>query len=118
MNRYCIRKSYTIKEAIDKIEESHDRVVLVVNDNERIIGVISQGDIIRALSSGKSLYARVEGIIQPDFLYLNDKNMKKAYEMFKKKKITLLPGVDKDYYLKEVITLESIYNYLEGGKDE
>ena len=37
MNRYCIRKSYTIKEAIDKIEESHDRVVLVVNDNERII---------------------------------------------------------------------------------
>lgn len=114
MNKYCIHKSYTIKEAIDKIDESHDRVALVVNDDEKIIGVVSQGDIIRALSSGKSLYARVEGIIQPGFLYLLDKNMKKAYEIFRKKKITLLPVVDEDYGLKDVVTLENIYKYLEG----
>lgn len=118
MQKYCIYKSYTIKETIDKIDESHDRVVLVLNDEEKIIGVVSQGDIIRALSSGKNLYSRVEGIIRPGFLYLNIRDMKQAYQMFKKKKITLIPIVDKEFNLIDVITLKDIYKYLEEGANE
>ena len=117
MNKYCIHKSHTIKEAIDRIDETHDRVALVVNDEGKVIGTVSQGDIIRALSSGKSIYARIEGIIQPGFLYLTEKNMKKASKIFKKKKITLLPVVDNTFNLVDVITLEDIYEYLEEGKE-
>lgn len=117
MKKYCINKSYTILEAIEKIDNSHNRVAVVVNDDEKVIGVISQGDIIRALSSGKSLYTNVEGVIQPSFLYLSDMDMENAYQIFKKKKITLLPIVDDDYNLLNVITLEEIYKYLEEVHD-
>ena len=56
MNKHCVLKTYTIKETIDKIDASQDRVALVVNDKNRIIGVVSQGDIIRALSAGRNIY--------------------------------------------------------------
>lgn len=117
MNKYCVSRTYTLKETIDKIDESHDRVALVVNQDNRIIGAVSQGDIIRALSSGKNLYSRVEGIIQPGFLYLKERNMKKAYEIFRKKKITLLPVVNDEFELVSVITLSDVYDYLEGKNE-
>lgn len=118
MNKYCVLKSYTIKETIDKIDSAHDRVALVLNDEEKIIGVVSQGDIIRALSSGKNLYSRIDGIIQSSFLYLNERNMEKAYSIFRKKKITLLPIVNDDFKLKSVVTLSDIYDYLGGQNNE
>lgn len=105
-------------ETIDKIEQSHDRVAVVVNDKDNVIGVISQGDIIRALGSGKNIYSKIDGIIRSGFYYLNDKNLSKAYELFKKRKITLLPIVNEDFVLVDIITLDDIYNFLESKKNE
>ena len=48
MDRYCVLRSYTLKETIDQIDENHDRVVMVVNEKNKVIGVVRQGDIIRA----------------------------------------------------------------------
>lgn len=118
MNKYCIYQDYTIKEAIERIDTGKDRIAIVVNREEKVIGLVSQGDIIRALSSGKSIFAQVGGIIQPSFLYLSDHNNAVAYEIFKKKKITLLPIIDEDFKLRDVITLDDIYIYLEGKSNE
>lgn len=115
MDKYCVNKEYTIKETIDKIDATHDRAALVVNNDNKVIGIVSQGDIIRALSAGKSLYARIDSIIQNSFLYLSRRDMKKACDIFKKKKITLLPIIDNEYNLVDVVTLEDIYNYYEEG---
>lgn len=118
MKRYYIYKTFTIKEAIDAIDDSRDRVVIVLNENDLVIGVVSQGDIIRALRDGKNIYTRVEGIIRTGFYYLFEKDYVKAYQIFKNKKITLLPIVDEDFKLIDVITLGDIYDYLEGERNE
>lgn len=113
MNNYCVKQNYTIKEVIETIDESRNRNAIVLNDNDKVIGVISQGDIIRALCSGKNLYSNVEGIINNDFLYMNSLDMEQAYKLFRKLKITLLPVVDDDFKLQSVIVLDDIYKYLE-----
>lgn len=113
MNKYCIHQGYTIKEALDRIDASKNRVAVVLNDSEKVIGVVSQGDIIRALCSGKSIFARVRDIVQPSFLYLNSRDYEAAYKLFRKKKVTLLPIVNEDFELIDVITLDDIYDYLE-----
>lgn len=113
MNKFCVYQDYTIKETIDRIDASKNRVAIVVNKTEKVIGVVSQGDIIRALGAGKSVYSRVDGIIQSSFLYLNERDMEQAYPIFRKKTITLLPIVDNEFYLIDVITIIDIYNYLE-----
>lgn len=113
MDKYCIGLDYTIKEAIECIDKSKNRVVIVLNGDSKVVGVISQGDIIRALSSGKNLYTRVDSMVRSNFLYMNEKDMEKAYKLFKKMKITLMPIVDDNFYLIDVINMDDIYKYME-----
>lgn len=114
MKKYCIKQDYTIKEAIESINRNKDRIAIVTNNEDKVIGVVSQGDIIRALTFGKSLYSRVADIIKSDFLYLNNRDMEEAYRLFRKLNITLLPVVDEGFCLVDVIVLNDIYVYLEG----
>ena len=113
MEQYVIRESYPLREAMESFEENHERVILVENEKGKLIGTVSQGDIIRALVAGINLYAQVKQIVKPSFLYLRERNLEKAYEIFRLKKVTLIPVVDDEARLVSIITLEHIFSYLE-----
>lgn len=110
---HCVRDVETIKEVMNIFEKNNDRAAIVINNTNKVIGVISEGDIIRALSENISIYAPVRTILRPSFLYLEDRDMKKAYTIFKSKMISLLPVVNKDFELQGVITINDIFKYLE-----
>lgn len=116
VDRYCVSERYTIKEVLEQFENYNDRVAIVTNDTNKVIGVVSQGDILRALSAGRGLFTPITQIIQSSFLHLYEKDMEKAYPIFKKRKISLLPIINQSNELIDFITLEDIYNYLESGK--
>lgn len=111
--KYCVRENYTVKEALEVIDANQDRVALVLDKNDKVVAVVSQGDILRSLAGGGNLYAQVATIVRPSFMYLAEKDMEKAYKMFKKTQITMLPIVDEDFHLVEVLNLQDIYEYLE-----
>ena len=113
MDLHCVYEDYTIKETIENFEKNHERVAIVLSGSDKVIGVVSQGDIIRALSAGTSLFTKVSGIINPSFMYMTDKDLGKAYDKFKAKQITMMPVVDKDFALVDVITMKDIYEYME-----
>lgn len=110
---YCVSEEYTVKEVLDRFQHNNDRIAIVLNGTKKVIGVISQGDILRALASGRNLYVQVNQIISNSFLHLYSKDMEVAYRIFRKKKITLLPIVDENNILVDVITLDDIWEYLE-----
>ena len=110
---YCVKEDYTIKETLEVIDANKDRVVVVTGKEDKVVGIVSQGDILRALVGGGDFYARVATIVKPSFLYLKENDMERAYEIFKKTQITMLPVVDEQYQLMDVITLKDIYEYLE-----
>lgn len=113
LNKFIVFESYTINEVIETFRNNHERVSIVLNDNNKVIGVISQGDIISALSDGVSLYSNISQIINKSFFYLNDKDLEKAYKFFKDKQISLLPIVTNNFVLMDIITIKDIFNYLE-----
>ncbi len=113
MEKHIVSDDYTIKEVMEHFEVNHDRVAVIINDDRKVIGIVSQGDIIRAIASGISLYTSIQKIIQPSFLYLKERNMEKAYELFKKKKITLIPIVDEKFNLTGIVNLDDVYDYLD-----
>ena len=113
LNKFVVFESYTINEVIETFENNHERVSIVLNNHNKVIGVISQGDIISALSSGINLYSNISQIINNSFFYLNEKDLKEAYKFFKDKQISLLPIVDNDFKLLDIITIRDIFNYLE-----
>lgn len=112
-DRYCVSERYTIKEVLEQFESNNDRVAIVKNESNKVIGVVSQGDILRALSAGRNLYTPVNQIIQNAFLHLYVKDMKKAYPIFRKTKISLLPIINQSNELIDFITIDDIYGYLE-----
>lgn len=115
---YCVKESYTIKETLEQFESNNDRVAIVVSENGKVVGVVSQGDILRALSAGMGMYVQISQIIQNSFLHLTEKDMEEAYQIFKRKKITLLPIINYNNELVDVITLNDIFAFLEEKKEE
>ncbi len=111
--KYCVNETYTIKEVLQQLEQTQDRCVIVTSSAGKVIGVLSQGDIIRALLRGKNIYSSIHDVLNPSFLHLYENNLKRAYKVFKKYKISILPVISKENDLINVITLGDIFQYLE-----
>lgn len=112
-DKFTVLDSYTINEVIKTFENNKERVAIVLNDENKVIGVISQGDIISALQKNIDLYSKISQIINTSFFYLNEKDLNAAYKIFKEKQISLLPIVDNNFKILDLITIKDIYNYLE-----
>jgi len=115
MNK-SISDNYTIKEAMNLFEGDNERTVVVINNANKVIGVLTEGDIIRALHDNIDIHTPIKTILLPSFLYMKEKDMAKAYTIFKSKRISLLPVVNENFELLEVITLNDIFQYLEREK--
>lgn len=113
MNKHCVYHDYTIEEVMSKFEYNKERVAVVLNNEDVVVGVVSQGDIIKALVDGVDMYSNIKNIISPSFLYLTSTDMNEAYRMFRRLKITMIPIVDANFRLQNIITLDDIYDYLD-----
>lgn len=113
MEKYCVYIDYVINDVIQHFQENKERVAVVLDRSEKVIGAISQGDIIRAFCKGCSVFARIEQAYNPSFLYLQSRDMAEAYKLFRALKITMIPVVDENFMLTDVIKLDDIYEYLE-----
>jgi CBS domain-containing protein len=71
IKKYCISKRATVIDAIRVIEENKERCVFIVNDLKKIIGILSQGDILKYLADDVDLHTCVEKVCKKNFIYLN-----------------------------------------------
>ena len=110
-----VSKNYTILDTIESFQVNHDRVALI-EDNNKIIGLVSQGDILKELSRGIHMLSRIEYIMNRNFRYMNTRDLEKAYSLFRKHKLTMIPVLSEENELVDIITLDDIYNYLEERK--
>ncbi len=64
----------TIKDAMKAIDKGAMKIAVVVEDNDRLVGVLTDGDIRRALLNDMGFDTQVESIIQknPIVCYIND----------------------------------------------
>ena len=91
--------------AISSIQLNECRCVIVMNYEEKVIGVFSQGDVLRAVLKGIDLHTPLGKLINPNFKYLNHNNKKEALELIKSG-IIMVPIIDKEFRLKSVITFK------------
>jgi CBS domain-containing protein len=73
-----------------------------------VIGTISEGDIMRALLGGAAVHARLADFVQVGFRYLKDKDYDKALALMHPSGIMLIPVVDDQFRLKDVVTLREV----------
>ena len=101
---YLVDKNEQLKSVIEKILLNTDRAVLVV-DKKKVLGVISEGDVLNSLMYKKNINATASSLMNKSFKFLKTKDFLAAKKIFKKHLCSLIPIVSPKMILKDVITL-------------
>ena len=106
----------TIKDALEKINalgESTNRTIFVLDKEEKLVGSITDGDLRRALLRGVSILAGIQEAMNKEFskLVINEFSLTEIDEL-KKRKINIVPIVDKDDRIDRVINFEETQSVL------
>ena len=89
--------SLTIGDVMRFIATDHERTCILQNKNGKLYGVLSQGDLIKAIWNGSELITPVSNIINPNPITISSKNEnpeKEALKLFAQHGVLLLPVVD------------------------
>lgn len=117
LDKYLISPNSTVVEAMRKIDSNSKGILFVVNDINRLLGVVTDGDIRRWLIRTGQLKSPIRYMmnINPITILQNESSF--AVRLMEKKSITAIPVVDKDFYVQRIIFLNSktkSKNYGEG----
>lgn len=63
LQKVLIKKSFTIFEAVEVLNKSHLKVVLVVDENNSLLGIVNDGDVRRAVLNKVSFGSHVKEIM-------------------------------------------------------
>ncbi len=110
-----IDQSLTIVEGLQKLNSLRgiSRLILFVKDtNNKIIGSVTDGDIRRSIAKNQDLQKTMGEICNPNFLCENYKEGFINLSKYRKKDIKILPLLDKNRQLIEIIDLDRIKSKL------
>lgn len=106
--KYCISQTATIREALRYINDlSGDaQMLFALNEQQQVVGALSDGDIRRGLIAGHELTEPVEQIMFCNFRFLREGNINiEQLREFRELKLPVVPVLDKDGRLCDVINL-------------
>jgi mannose-1-phosphate guanylyltransferase / mannose-6-phosphate isomerase len=108
---FIINNTYSIKEALLKIEINNKGFLLVLDENDKVVGTVTDGDIRRLFLSGMGVHDVIK--IRKDFVTLKEHdNFQTVCSLFKSKKIAFLPIVDKSNKLVNIVTKKQFHVFL------
>lgn len=129
MNNHIINKDVTLLEALSRINTlaPEPLVLFVVDDDNRMVGTLTDGDSRRALIAGASVNDKAEKIMLLKFRYMRQDDITNVREIrhLKEIQMKLVPILDKDKHIVDIINLEKYKTRLPidavimaGGKGE
>lgn len=126
--RYILLDTATIKDALVTLDSNSDDILtlIVVDQEGKMLGSLTDGDVRRGLIRGVQLTDNVKDIMHTTFRFINDENRDvSVIKEYKERGIKLLPFLDKEGKIKKVYALNRISSILPidavimaGGKGE
>lgn len=98
--------SADIKQAMNSLNSSGEKIVFAVDEDKKIVGTVTDGDIRRGITKGKSLTTNVGDIMNTGFVSINSSESEleeKAVRLMKEHVIEYVPVVDEKGLLVDVI---------------
>ena len=111
MKDITIHPKATIKEAMEALDKTAEKVLLVVDENKVLIGCLTDGDIRRYILKGRDLTSVIEDAYKanPVFVFQEDYNLEKIKAVFLKNKIDVIPILGQDRKVVDFITWEKAF---------
>ena len=110
INRLICKKDNTLLSALKIINENAKGTVFVIDGDNKLCGVLTDGDIRRFLLQGSDLYSKISNILHDDFVYA--KVGESIEQMLAKisKRIKIIPVVDEEFRIVDFIEDRSDIN--------
>lgn len=110
MVKYSLYSYETLKDAIYKIEQNKKGFLIIIDDKGYVTGTLTDGDVRRALLSGRNLNSQIRDVYNKNFKYVYDTDdFGDIVDIFKSIKIDFLPILSSDGRLKNLITKKNMH---------
>jgi dTDP-glucose pyrophosphorylase len=112
---YLIRQRSTIREALGLLDgmSSIDPILFVVDEQNRLVGSLTDGDIRRGLISRVDLDDKIENIFQndPKYIVKGQEEFEKIL-IYRESNLRVIPVVDLNHCVVNVVNFREIKSYL------
>ncbi|ACO03916.1 MULTISPECIES: sugar phosphate nucleotidyltransferase [Persephonella] len=110
-----IKPENTITEALKKLDRTSEKVLLVTNEKDELIGALTDGDIRRYILRTGKIEGFVKDVYNPNpiFIYEDEIDETRIKEIMVGKKIELIPVLDRKKHVKTFITWTSFFGKKE-----
>lgn len=120
MKDITIHPSATIREAMEVLDKTAEKVLLVVDDKQVLIGTLTDGDIRRHILKARNLSGTIQDAFHPDPIFILQENVDpdKIKEVFLENKIDLIPILDQDRKVLDFISWEKAFGNNRRSEDQ
>lgn len=118
MKDILISETISLKDAYKKLDQTAEKVLLVVNEKKQLLGTLTDGDVRRALLKGKSLETGIKDHYNDNPVKILDYETKSSEvnKLFYEKKVELIPVVDENDTIIDYVTWQSCFGVEEKPK--
>ena len=111
MKKILITANTTIKEALKKLQSTGYKCLIVVNEKNQLLGTLTDGDVRKILIKNKHVSTKIKNIYQkkPTYIFEHKLNIGKENNFFHKSDHSVIPVVDKNLYVKNIIYKDKLF---------
>lgn len=101
----------TVKEAMEALDRTAKKVLLVINDIDALIGTLTDGDIRRHILRGDDLNGTIENAFCPNPIYVlkEEFDLEEVKKLFMSNGINLIPLLDRERKVVDSISWEKAF---------
>ena len=112
MKEFLIQKSCTIIEALKQMSKSGEKSLIVVNHNEKLLGILSDGDLRRAILNKKKLTENISKIYNSNSfcLFENSYDLENVKKKALKQKIYFIPILNRNKKVTNLLTSTDLFS--------
>lgn len=100
---FVVLETATVKEAMEKMDQNSRKIVYIVNEKNVLKGVLSDGDIRRAILKDFSIQDPVQKVMNPKPITLPTSRMNEADELMEEKSINSVAIVNSKKVLRTIV---------------
>lgn len=111
MKSVLINENSTLVEGLKKlnqIKQLSRLILFVIDDEERVLGSVTDGDIRRSIVSDQNLEKTLGEICNKEFKYLTKNGKYQSLEEFRKADIKILPVLDENKKMIDLVDLAKV----------
>ena len=111
MKDITINPAASIKDAMELLDKTAEKILLVIDEEKKLIGALSDGDIRRHILKHQDLSSTIAQAYnkKPFSIYRKDFDVGKVKKIFTQYKLNLIPVLDDDRRVVDYITLENAF---------